>query len=44
MTKTGRANDIKPEFRFGMGGVLLGNEFNKISHKVAASGIGSIGM
>lgn len=36
MAKTGRAKDIfKPEFRFGMGGVPLGNEFNKITDKEA---------
>lgn len=40
MTKTGRAKDIfKPEFRFGMGGVSLGNEFNKITDKAAQAAL-----
>lgn len=40
MTKTGRAKDIfKPEFRFGMGGVSLGNEFNKITDKEAQAAL-----
>ncbi len=36
MTQANRAHDIfKPEFRFGLGGVPLGNEFNKITDKDA---------
>lgn len=36
MATTNRAQGIyKPEFRFGMGGVSLGNEFNKITDKQA---------
>jgi D-threo-aldose 1-dehydrogenase len=36
MAPTSRAKEIfKPEFRFGLGGVPLGNEFNKITDKNA---------
>ena len=35
MTTTRAAQIFKPEFRLGMGGVPLGNEFNKISDKQA---------
>jgi len=40
MPKTSRAAEIfKPEFRFGMGGVSLGNEFNKITDKEAEAAL-----
>lgn len=40
MAPTSRARDIfKPEFKFGMGGVSLGNEFNKITGKEAEAAL-----
>ncbi|MDM9625203.1 aldo/keto reductase [Rhizobium sp. S152] len=40
MAPTSRARDIyKPEFQFGMGGVSLGNEFNKIADKEAETAL-----
>jgi D-threo-aldose 1-dehydrogenase len=36
MTQANRANQLfRPEFRFGLGGVPLGNEFNKVTDKDA---------
>lgn len=45
MARENRATKLfKPEFRFGLGGVPLGNEFNKITEKqadaTARSGLG----
>lgn len=40
MTQTNRARQLfKPEFRFGMGGVPLGNEFNKVTDKEAEAAL-----
>ena len=40
MATTNRAQEIfKPGFKFGMGGVPLGNEFNKITDKDAAAAL-----
>jgi len=40
MASTSRARDIfKTEFKFGMGGVSLGNEFNKITDKEAEAAL-----
>lgn len=40
MSSTNRAREIfKPEFKFGMGGVSLGNEFNKITDTEAQAAL-----